>query len=149
MSLFFDLHLLEKRESRIFMHSPSFGMLMERNVFSKCFNPMLFSCLLHVVSSFLKNSKFIQSSCSLCSLALNKFYVRLICFPIIFCCIRVPSPIWFLPQLLTFPLQVLYVRKISASSFFQSASVWYTIFGFYHRLNLKIPSIYFFYHTKL
>lgn len=87
------MHLLEKRESRIFMHSPSFGMLMERNVFSKCFNPMLFSCLLHVVSSFLKNSKFIQSSCSLCSLALNKFYVRLICFPIIFCCIRVPSPI--------------------------------------------------------
>lgn len=62
MSLFFDLHLLEKRESRTFMHSPSFGMLMERNVFSNCFNPTLFLCLLHAVSSFLNNSKFIQSS---------------------------------------------------------------------------------------
>lgn len=55
MSLFFDLHLLEKRESRTFMHSPSFGMLME-------YDPTLFLCLLHAVSSFLKNSKFIQSS---------------------------------------------------------------------------------------
>lgn len=80
MSLFFDLHLLEKRESRIFIHSPSFGMIMERNVFSNCFDPTFFSCFLHAVSSFLKNSKFIQSSRSLCSLALNKFYVCLICF---------------------------------------------------------------------
>lgn len=71
MSLFFDLHLLEKGESRIFMHSPSFGMLVDRNVFSNCFDPTFLSCFLHAVSSFLKNSKFIQSSCSLCSLALK------------------------------------------------------------------------------